>query len=53
MKYKAISRPFSKKCLFAPLQTISVGRDFFHVPETTSSDLNGVVNSAGPDGNIH
>ena len=26
---------------------------FFHVPESTSSDLNAVANSAGPDGNIH
>ena len=53
MNYKAILRPSFKKCLFAPLQTISVGRDFFHVPESTSSDFNAVVNSAGPDGNIH
>ena len=53
MKYKAILRPSFKKCLFAPLQTISVGRDFFHVPESTSSDLNAVANSAGPDGTIH
>ena len=53
MKYKAILRPSFKKCLFAPLQTISVGRDFFHVPESTSSDLDVVANSAGPDGNIH
>ena len=53
MKYKAILRPSVKKGTFAPLQTISVGRDFFHVPESTSSDLNAVANSAGPDGNIH
>ena len=53
MKYKAIGRPFFKKCLFASLQTISVGRDFFHVPESTSSDINAVANGAGPDGNIH
>ena len=39
--------------MFAPLHTISVGRDFFHVPESTSSDLNAVANSEGPDGNIH
>ena len=53
MKCKAILRPSFKKCLFAPLHTISVGRDFFHVPESTSSDLNAVANGAGPDGNIH
>ena len=53
MKYKAILRPSFKKCMFAPLHTISVGRDFFHVPESTSSDLNAVANSEGPDGNIH
>ena len=50
MKYKAILRPSFKKCLLAPLHTISVGRDFFHLPEGTSSDLNAVANSAGPDG---
>ena len=54
MKYKAILRPSFKKCLFAPLQTISVGRGFFHVPVSTSSDSkNAVANSASPDGNIH
>ena len=54
MKYKAILRPSFKKCLFAPVHTISVGKDFyFHVPESTSSDLNAVADSAGPDGNIH
>ena len=54
MKYKAILRPSFKKCLFAPLQTISVGRDFlFHVPESTSSDLIAIANSAGLDENIH
>ena len=54
MKYKAVLRPSFKKSLFAPLHTISVGRDcFFHVPESTSSDLNAVANSAGQDGNIH
>ena len=26
---------------------------YFHVPESTCSDLNAVANSAGPDGNIH
>ena len=31
----------------------AVGKDFFHVPESTSSDLNAVANSAGPDENIH
>ena len=36
------------------LHTISVESDlFFHVPENTSSDLNAIANSAGPDGNIH
>ena len=53
MKYEAILRQSFKKCLCAPLQTISIGRDFFHVPDSTSSDLNAVANSAGPDGNIH
>ena len=53
MKYKAILSLSLKKCLFAPLHTISVGRDFFHMQESTSSDLNAVANSVGPDGNIH
>ena len=53
MKCKAILRPSFKKCLFAPLHTISVESDFFHVSESTSSDLNAIANSAGPDGNIH
>ena len=53
MKYKAILRPSFKKCLFAPLHTIPVESDFFHVPESTSSDLNAVASSAGPDDNIH
>ena len=53
MKYKAILRPSFKKRLFAPLHTISVGSDFFHVLESTTSDLNAVANSAVPDGNIH
>ena len=54
MKYKAILRPSFKKCLFSPLHTISVGREFFlRVPENTNSDLNAVANSADPDGNIH
>ena len=53
MRYKTILRPSFKKCLFAPLYTISVGRDFFHVPESTCNDLNAIANSAGPDGNIH
>ena len=54
MKYKAIFRPSFKKCLFAPLHTISVERNFlFLVPESTNSDLNAVVNSAVPDENIH
>ena len=46
MKYKAILRPPFKRRLFAPLHTISVGSDFFHVPESTSSDLNAVANNA-------
>ena len=54
MKYKAIFRPSFKKCLFAPLHTISVESDlFFRVPENTRRDLNVIANSAGPDGNIH
>ena len=54
MKYKAILRPSFKKCLFAPLHTISVESDLlFHVPENTSSDLNAIAKNAGPDGNIH
>ena len=42
-----------KKCLFAPLHTISVGRNISRVPESTNSGLNAVANSAGPDGYIH
>ena len=48
MKYKAILRPSFQKCLFAPLHTISVGRDFFMCQKVLV-----VANSAGPDGNIH
>ena len=40
MKYKAILRASFKKCLFAPLHTISVGRNFSHVPESTNSGFN-------------
>ena len=39
MNYKAILRPSLKKCLFAPLQTISVARDFFHVLVATLTPL--------------
>ena len=53
MKYKALLRASFKKCLFAPLHTISVGRNFSHVPESINSGLNAVANSAVPDGNIH
>ena len=53
MKYKAILRPsFKNVCLLHCILSQWEGT-FFHVPESTSSDLNAVTNSAGPDGNIH
>ena len=53
MKYKAILRAFFKKCLFAPLHTISVGRNFFMCQKVLIANLNAVTDSVGPDGNIH
>ena len=53
MKYKAIlSLSLKSVCLLHCTQSQLEGT-FFHMPESTSSDLNAVANSVGPDGNIH
>ena len=53
MKYKAILRPSFKSVCLLHCRLSQLEVTFFHVPESTSSDLNAVANSIGPDGNIN
>ena len=53
MKYKAIFRPsFKSVCLLHCTLSQLEGTFCFLLPESTSSDLNAVANSAGSDENI-
>ena len=54
MKYKqSLGHPLKSVCLLHCRLSQLEGTFRFHVPESTSGDLNAIANSTGPDENIH